>query len=258
MEIETFVQREDRTDVKALSRYLQAGVVLTLLAMTANAGPVTFSASDAGAGTQAALTNSAAEATTFATAVAAGSQTLNTILFGSDPLGAFTNLTVASGVVMNGSDISSSPQTIINSPLCTAALCGFAVNDSQWVSLDGGSVTFTFATPIDAFGAYLTGIQLTGESITFNDGAGQSIPIPNPGSGGGGAYVAFTDFGQGISSVTISAPGDIIGVDDVSYASQGGSPTPTSGTPEPATLSLVGFAFAGLAILGRRRQHNRG
>ena len=115
------------------------------------------------------------------------------------------------------------------------------------MSLLGHTLTFTFANPIDAFGAYLTGVQDTGETIIFSDGSSQMLPIPNPGSGA--QFFGFTDFGKNISSLIINARltvqiGDIIGVDDVRMHA--------SAVPEPATLVLVGLGIAA-ACLRRRK-----
>jgi len=172
------------------------------------------------------------------------------ITFEGLPLGAFTNLVVAPGVSINGTDCCGSPQTIQNSAVGTPdRLFGYNTTSggSQFVSLFGGSVTFTFANPIEDFGFYYSGVQLDGETITFNDGAPQSINIPNPGSGV--LFIGFTDFGNPITSLTINVQvantGDIVGIDDVRFS--------VAQVPEPATLALAGLALAGLGF-SRRKQ----
>lgn len=109
----------------------------------------------------------------------------------------------------------------------------------------GGTATFTFSAGTEAFGAYVTGVQNAGETITFSDGTRQSIDIPNPGFDGGTAFVGFTDADKLVASITINVNNDIVGVDDVRYVDP---------VPEPAPLGLLGGALAGLG-LARRRKH---
>ena len=207
---------------------------------------VIFSGSDSGAGPTDPRPNSNAAAASY-DAAAPGS----IITFESTALGSFTNLTIATGVTMNGSDIAGNPQTVVNAPVGTpAALYGYntTAGGSNFVSLFGGSLTFSFATPIDAFGAYLTGVQLGGETITFSDGSSESIPIPNPGSNGGVDFLGFTDFGKSISSVEINVSNDIVGVDDVRFQ------TASTSTPEPGSVALLATIFVAIAVCLRIRR----
>jgi hypothetical protein len=195
------------------------------------------------------IPNSDAAAANF-DAAAALLGTEGIITFESASLGSFTNLLVAPGVTINGSDAASNPQTISNSPLCGPSLCGFnsTSGGSQFLMLYGGSVTFTFAAPVSFFGAYLGGVQLDGETITFSDGTSQSLPYPNPGAGM--EFFGFTDAGKSISSIQIQVNSDIISVDDVRYQ------TAASGVPEPATLASVTFGIAALGLLRRKFRKN--
>jgi PEP-CTERM motif-containing protein len=117
------------------------------------------------------------------------------------------------------------------------------------VQLFGGTLTYSFAMPVDAFGAFLTGINLTGETLRFNDGSSETLMIPN--SGGGVEFFGFTDTGRQISSITVSANagsfGDIIGMDDVRFFAA------AAAVPEPTSLVLLGISLAGLGFLRRRR-----
>ena len=218
-------------------------LVIALVMMGgASAALIIFSGVDAGANSNNPRPLSNAAAALFD---AAGNETI--IDFEAAALGAFTNLVVAPGVIMNGSDISANPQTIQNTPVDSPdGLFGYntttTAGATHFVSLQGGTLTFTFATPIEDFGAYFSGVQLNGETMSFNDGAPQLIPIPNPGSGV--QFLGFTDFGRSISSITISVANDIVGVDDVRVS---------SAAPEPATLALFGIAVAGLGFSRRRK-----
>jgi hypothetical protein len=231
-------------------RYLTGAIALTLLAITASAGPIVFSGTDPGANDTDPRPNSIAAAASFDAAVLALSQTDNIITFESATLGAFTSLTVAPGVTLTGSDVGDGPQTIVNAPTGSPdSLFGYntTASGSRFASFFGGTMTFTFATPVDAWGAYFTGVQLGGETITFNDGSSQTVGIPNVGSGA--EFVGFTDAGQSISSITINVGGDIVGMDDVRYSGPGSG----SSVPEPATFGLFGIALAGIGILRRRK-----
>jgi hypothetical protein len=231
-------------------------VVLGSLAGQATAAPVVFSGVDAGAGSINPHPNSDASAAAFDLAAAAiGSESL--VTFENAPLGSFTNLTVAPGVTINGIDDNSAPQTIRNTPFGVPDnLFGYNTTSggSQFVSIHGGNLTFSFASPIQFFGAYIGGVQLDGETITFSDGSSQSVPIPNPGIANGGmSFVGFTDAGKSISAVTINAEPsdgpDIISMDDVRFGTGA-----VVAAPEPASVTLLALGVSGLALRGLRRR----
>jgi hypothetical protein len=123
---------------------------------------------------------------------------------------------------------------------------------SKWLSLTGGSVTFTFSRPTKAFGAYFSGIQAGGETITFNDGSLQPVSLPNLGEHGGIAFVGFTDT-IAVSSNTIHAPGDLIGIDDVRFLSGTGSPVlgkeRTGGLNPRATVAYTAKGLVSLPVI---------
>lgn len=225
--------------------------MLVISAGQARGALITYIGSDEGANSTDPRPNSDAAAASF-DAAAALLGTMNTITFESSPLGSFTNLSVAPGVSMNGIDVNNSPQTILNAPYGTPdRLFGYNTTSggSQFASLFGGTLTFTFASPIQAFGAYLSGIQFAGETITFDDGSSQTIDIPTLSSGI--AFVGFTDEGKNIVGVTIDVTGDIVGVDDVRYG-----PTGSPAVPEPSTMAiglLGSLAFLAYARRSRGR-----
>jgi hypothetical protein len=224
-------------------------VALAFATTPVNAALVTFTGSDPGAGSLATAPNSVAAAANFdAAAALLGSEHI--ITFESSPLGTFASLNPAPGVTVTGADISGGNQTIVNTSLCSNALCGYntTVGGSRFLQLFGGTATFSFSPGTSAFGAYLTGVQLVGETITFNDGSNQSVAIPNPGGSGGTDFVGFTDATKSIASITITVLNDIIGVDDVRYVGPSSSPV-----PEPASLSILGAAMIGFALRRRNR-----
>src|SRR6266446_8242754 len=204
----------------ATKRAILAMVAFALVTTPAHAGLILLTGASEGAGTLATAPNSAAAAASFDTAVA-GLGTENTITFESSPLGTFSSLTPALGNSLIGSNVNGNDQSIVNTtsdinitPPCTNASCGYNTTPggSKFLLLFGGTVTFSFSAGTDAFGAYLTGVQNVGETITFSDGTSQSVDIPNPGFDGGTTFVGFTDAGKSIASITINVNNDIVGV----------------------------------------------
>jgi PEP-CTERM motif len=172
------------------------------------------------------MTNSVAAETAFA-AAAPG---LDLITFES---------AVPSGLSISGGSIT-------NNSGC-GALCGFNTTPGgqYFYLVDGGTATFTFTTPIDAFGMYITGLQtdlVPQETITFSDSSTETIDTPTA-TGGGGAFMGFTDIGASIVSVSYNATDDIVSLDDVQY----GHVAAVSAVPEPSSLLLLG---TGLLVLG--------
>ncbi|MGP8271493.1 MAG: hypothetical protein ACLQLH_15610 [Terracidiphilus sp.] len=228
---------------------------LSLATLYLSAAPITYSGYDLNAGPGGPFTNSNAAYSSFA--AAAGS--LNTITFESSPVGSFSSLTAAPGVTVTGADASGNNLYVNNTPNYAGdpSLDGFNTTPggANYIEDLAGYATFSFATPIDAFGAYLSGVQLYfyQDKITFSDGTSETINVPGVTDGTGSVdFVGFTDPGKSISSVTITSGaggyGDYIGIDDVSYN------LPGTVTPEPSTevLMLTGCLALGLLMWKRR------
>lgn len=246
----------------------RSGIAATFISVAASlapasAGIVTYTGEDVVATTTSAHPLSAAAAASFDAAVA-GLGTGSLVTFEGASLGAFSNLTIAPGVTIDGTDLNGDNQTIrdtSNSP-GFPTLDGYntTAGGSTFVEIEGGTLTFTFSTGVEAFGAYLSGVQdfFPAESITFSDGASESIAVPEAGTSGSvGAldFVGFTDVGKSITSITINAGSattgaDFIGIDDVRFLTV---PTVTA-TPEPGSiwLTVAGLVALGFVMLRRR------
>jgi len=118
-------------------------------------------------------------------------------------------------------------------------------------SSTGETATFSFARPIDAFGANFTDTQVDFPgpiTLTFNDGSTQVLTFDKNDDTGGVLFFGFTDFGKDISSIAINtgATGstrDIWGIDDVRFQT----------VPEPATWAMMVLGLAGLSLVGHRK-----
>lgn len=207
------------------------GATLLLTGTAAYAVPVTYLGADDAVSTVAQMVNANAAAANFLAVTGA----IGTFGFES---AIPANLTVTGG------------STVMSS---CGAVCGFntTVGGSAWRDVSGGSVTFTFTSPVDAFGFYVNGLQtdlVPQQTIEYVDGAmvQQIINMPSA-IGGGGAFVGFIDFGQLISSVTFNATNDVLGFDDLYFGrSQSNPEVPV---PAPSVLILLLAAVFGARAL---------
>jgi hypothetical protein len=214
--------------------------VLSAMCASAYAVPVTYLAADNNVSSLAQMINSTAKAAEFS--AVAGS--LNLVDFES-PVPA--DVTITGGSTTNNSGC--------------GALCGFNTTPGgqYFRYVFGGSVTFAFTNPVDAFGFYVNGLQtnaVSQQTIVYVDGSSvtRTINMP-PAINGGGAFVGFIDFGQQIASVTFNATEDILGFDDLLFGRSEHNPNPV---PEPGTLVLFGLGVLGMGwALKRRRQQAR-
>jgi hypothetical protein len=244
--------------MSATTKLILEGLIgLSLTVFPASASIITFAGADLGVlpGSPSGP-NSTLAATNFdAAAALLGNESI--ITFESAPVGSFNSLMVAAGVTISGSDIDGNNQAIDNTfDASFPSLDGYNTTPggSRFVEMVGGSLVFTFTTPVEFFGAFLSGVQdFTQDTFTFSDGTSQTINVPEAGTSssvGELVFVGFTDAGKSISSVTVNAGTnafDAIGVDDVRFQSA------AVATPEPnSAVSLLTGCFFGLALWLRR------
>jgi hypothetical protein len=230
-------------------RMLIAVGLLALCAAPLHAAVVSYTASDI-ANSSDPRPNSNAMSGTFALAAQSLGPT-SLITFESAPVGTFNSLPVAPGVILSGADNSNNNQQILNSSIGFPADGYWGYNTTpagkNFVQNAAGTLTYTFSTPIQSFGAFISGISLDYNDITFTDSSGpQTVHVPNPSAAFGGiTYAGFTDAGESITSVTLTSIGDIIAMDDVRFGT-------VDITPEPGSIALL-IPIA-LAALRRRRR----
>ena len=227
--------------------------LFALVASSAQA-QVVYTGADLNAGPGNPHPNSTAAAAQFDSA-AGLLGTVNLINFESAPVSSFTSLAAAPGVTITGHDYRGDQLYINNTPNfpVAPALDGFntTAGGAKYLEQIGGVSVFSFATPIQAFGLYFTGVQTAffQDTITFSDGTSHTINVPaqlpSNNSNGSLSFAGFTDPGKFITQITITASdnlgADAIGLDDIRFVN-----SPASVVPEPGALAL----FAGLGISG--------
>lgn len=230
------------------------------LAMCAGVGlatPQTFFGIDAGASQGDALPNARAAESSFA-AAAAVLPPLQLIDWESEAITDNTFLTPAPGVDVTIANVDGTFNTVdtVVSPIDADATAIEGFNTTAggenflrvapaFVDLDT-TVTFDFAMPIAAWGAFFTGVQeFDGDlMITFTNGDTDTF-TPDADPTGGALFFGIVEEGRMIDRVDIVLPNevlsqDVFGIDDVAFA-----------LPTPGAASLLGLA--GLAAARRRR-----
>lgn len=202
------------------------------------AAPIIFSGFDAGASAPGA--NALAAAAAFNLAVPGTSlETFESFVAGQD-----TN-----GLAGTDFTLTSTGFNIQGATTCGAALCGEnttpAGSNFAYSNAANAFLTFTFTTPIQAFGAFFGGLQTASNALVFTDGGVQIIPL-NPEANGGFSFVGFYDAAGSISAVTVEVPFDLISVDDVRYSA--------AAVPEPQTVAMLLMGLYGLRVARRRRR----
>lgn len=257
--------------MRSVSKWAFAGVLALGSAGIAEGAVVTFSGSDDFVGKDAVPRPiSDATAAAFDTAGSAlGTITLLNLDSLATGFSAVTNL--GGGVTATFTDASSFFSGIATNASAGAdGELGFAISGPNFLqaAVDVGkaemNLTFSFAQPVQGFGAYFTGIEsnIPGSfTLNFNDGTSQSLALPEglssstPDGGAPAAFFGFTSAGAAITSVTLTerAPlngaRDVIGIDNIRIVS--GAPVPI---PDGASLGLLGAAMIGGVTWLRRRR----
>jgi|HubBroStandDraft_1064217.scaffolds.fasta_scaffold35105_2 hypothetical protein len=223
---------------------------------TAHAAIVTYSGQDDGASTSGPWPLSTAAQASFE-AAAVGYGTLTTQTYESATVGFYSPIVLPGvTITLTGTDLGNGLSGISNTT--GGSLDGFNVTPggSQFLGMSLDTATFTFSSPTNSFGTWMTGLQTyysgtDGVEITFNDGSSELLEPPIN-VNGGAQYFGFTDT-SAFTSVTITNTGndgyyDYWGIDDTTF-----NTSAVTAVPEPTTLALFGSVLAGLALARRRR-----
>jgi hypothetical protein len=121
-------------------------------------------------------------------------------------------------------------------------------NSVQWTFSGTGAMTFTFSSPITAFGADFFDVGTVGAttlSVALNNGDNAALFTSFTGSGGNQQFRGFISTSPFTSiTFTNTSGGDFVEIDNVLFG---------NAIPEPATMAVFGLMAAG-GVFGVRRR----
>lgn len=169
----------------------------------------------------------------------AGGMTLSTV-----------NATPAASGLVNQVTNDQSPEIGYNSTIGGSRFYRFTTSDVG----QSGTLTFSFLSPVSAFGVYVTGIQTFYGTTTATWGASSFVLANTSNGNASSAGIQFFGFvtPTAVSSVTFTlvdqpAIRDIAGYDDIQFVN-------AAVVPEPATVALLGGGLLALGAAARRRR----
>jgi hypothetical protein len=283
---------------------MRAFVLVLAIATPASAQIVRFDGIDPGAGPGQPRPNSDAAAAAF-DAAAAALGPIQLIDAEALPLGNFTARAVAPGVTATLTDTGDEGGVVENGGPVNGVMWGTEVlgynttaSGSRFIGVEpdfnepAATLAFDFASaasrdhvrrqPVQAFGAYITGLgTASGQlSVLFSDGSNQGLPVVGDPTGGV-LFFGFTSAGSAIASVALHLRGpfvstiDIFGVDDIRYvfasppasctsrngsdlnpADYSSSTSPALGSTWVTSIAVTATTFSTYQILGPGGPHD--
>jgi hypothetical protein len=240
---------------------ISGAAVLSFLAISpVSAATITYSGSDAGVGPGGSAPNSTTAALNFTTA-ASGLGSVQLLNLEALTTANFTTTALGLGVTATQSGVLGTA-SIATGGSVTAGY-NTTAGGSKYLSFLPGTTPLqttqgyllSFATPIQAFAAFFTGVGSASGTLqlSFSDGTNQTLTVQSSGNTGGISYFGFTDAGKSISTISLlfnnqRSINDSFGIDDISFV---------SAVPEPDTflpLAALASAFGFLALRKRNQE----
>lgn len=238
--------------ISRLRRCRQVCLIVSAMTAMTQAGALTLYQGWDDAGPNGARPNADAARRAFADALSARGMAPASVDFESLPLTDAARLSVAPGVTTTWSGHSTEFGGTVRSQRSQQLGYNTTSGGTKHVHLDPDSddarLVFSFDEPIQAWGAYITGVgSMAGTiSVIIDDGLHRSFDLTGV-SDGAVQFLGAMDFARPVTEIVIASidGDDSVGVDDMQFAN-------ASRVPAPATFALLGLGLAGLAYRRRR------